>query len=60
MDEAPDQERDVRQVALRYLGADLGELYLQATAAENQVAVAVVVKPERWLTVDYNKMAAGA
>lgn len=58
--EAPDYELDIRQVALRYLGAELGEAYLQLTAAENENAVAVVLKPERWLTVDYNKMAAGA
>jgi nitroimidazol reductase NimA-like FMN-containing flavoprotein (pyridoxamine 5'-phosphate oxidase superfamily) len=60
VDERPDYELDIRQVALRYLGAELGEAYLQLTAEDNANAVAIVLKPERWLTVDYNKMAAGA
>jgi PPOX class probable F420-dependent enzyme len=60
VEERPDYERDIRQVALRYLGDELGEAYLQLTAAENENAVTVALKPERWLTMDYNKMAAGA
>ena len=55
----PDFERDVRQVALRYLGQEMGELYLQMTAPDRESAPSVLVRltPERWLTVDYNKMA---
>ncbi|HYY06855.1 MAG TPA: pyridoxamine 5'-phosphate oxidase family protein [Candidatus Limnocylindria bacterium] len=52
---APDHERDVRPTALRYLGPQMGEVYLRATAAEHAGAVLVTVKPERWLTVDYGK-----
>ena len=52
---APDHERDVRPTALRYLGPQMGETYLQATAAERAGSVLVTVKPERWLTVDYGK-----
>ena len=53
-----DYERDVRQVALRYLGKEMGEMYLAVTAAERdtQPSVLVTLKPERWRTVDYNKM----
>ncbi len=56
----PDFERDIRQLAHRYLGTEMGELYLQMTADERaQVPnVLVRVKPERWLTVDYGKMVA--
>lgn len=55
----PHFERDVREVALRYLGAELGELYLQMTAQERVGSVAVVLTPERWSSVDYHKMGAG-
>ncbi len=54
----PDFERDIHQVALRYLGDQLGELYLASTAEERDRngSVLVVLTPEHWLTVDYNKM----
>jgi PPOX class probable F420-dependent enzyme len=60
IDETPDYELDIRQIALRYLGTELGELYLQVTAEERERegVVAIILKPERWLTVDYDKMAA--
>ena len=51
----PDYERDVRPTALRYLGPQMGETYLQATAAEHAGAILVTVRPERWLSVDYGK-----
>jgi PPOX class probable F420-dependent enzyme len=55
IDPAPDFERDVREVALRYLGKQMGEMYLAATVAEHAAAVLVRVTPERWLTVDFTK-----
>lgn len=51
-----DYERDIRQIALRYLGAEMGEAYLQVTAAQNEEAVLVTLVPEHWMTVDYSKM----
>ena len=54
----PDCERDIRGVAIRYLGDRLGETYLAMTA-EQRVAegeVLVSVHPERWLTADFHKM----
>jgi len=42
---APDFERDVRATALRYLGNDVGEMYLAATAAEREGAVLVELTP---------------
>ncbi|MCC6849894.1 MAG: pyridoxamine 5'-phosphate oxidase family protein [Deltaproteobacteria bacterium] len=52
---APDVERDVRAMAIRYLGEAMGERYLAAAAAEQADAVLVELTPERWLTVDYAK-----
>jgi len=52
---APDHEHDIRATALRYLGPQMGEAYLQATAADHAASVLVTVRPERWLTVDYGK-----
>jgi len=52
----PDFERDVRAVAYRYLGKQIGEIYLQMTAAEREGSILVSLVPERWLTVDYTKM----
>ena len=51
----PDYERDIRPTALRYLGPQLGELYLQATAGERAGSILVTLAPERWLSVDYAK-----
>ena len=49
-----DRQRDVRPLAHRYLGRELGDRYLEATAGEEE-SVVVRVRPERWLTVDYAK-----
>jgi PPOX class probable F420-dependent enzyme len=54
----PDWERDVRAIALRYLGERVGEAYLRATEQEHAGAVLVRVRPERWLSVDYRKWGA--
>jgi PPOX class probable F420-dependent enzyme len=54
----PDPERDVRQVALRYLGAQMGEVYLQATVAEHESAVLLMLRPQRWVSADFAKWGA--
>ena len=54
---APDFERDARPIAYRYLGQQLGDWYLQTTAAERTNSILVTLTPQRWLTVDYSKMA---
>jgi PPOX class probable F420-dependent enzyme len=54
---APDFERDIRTMAYRYLGEQLGEWYLQQTAAERRTSILISLTPERWLSVDYSKMA---
>jgi hypothetical protein len=52
----PDYETDVRQVALRYLGDQLGELYLAGSAANPEPTVLVELRPERWYSVDYSRL----
>jgi len=49
-----DRERDVRPLAHRYLGSELGDRYVEATAGGEE-SVVVRIRPERWLTVDYAK-----
>lgn len=52
-----DAERDTRPMARRYLGEELGDRYVEATAEERAAgaSVRVRVRPERWLSVDYAK-----
>jgi nitroimidazol reductase NimA-like FMN-containing flavoprotein (pyridoxamine 5'-phosphate oxidase superfamily) len=47
-------ERDRRPMARRYFGEKLGDDYVRATAEENSVVI--VMRPERWRTVDYGKL----
>src|SRR5262249_6239725 len=51
----PDFEAHIRGVAIRYLGERMGEQYLRATAAENEAAVLISLRPERWLSADFSK-----
>jgi nitroimidazol reductase NimA-like FMN-containing flavoprotein (pyridoxamine 5'-phosphate oxidase superfamily) len=51
----PVDKAERRAMAVRYLGPELGQLYLDATAADAVDNVTVRVRPERWFTVDYNK-----
>ena len=50
---ATDLERDLRPMAQRYLGKDMGNLYADATGAAGQTVF--VMQPEKWRTVDYAK-----
>jgi hypothetical protein len=45
-----------RAIAHRYLGPELGDKYYDGTAADAEDNVTVRLTPERWLSVDYNKM----
>ena len=48
-------ERDLRPLARRYLGPQMGDRYVERTAAEHGDNVLVRMRPERWLTVDFAK-----
>jgi nitroimidazol reductase NimA-like FMN-containing flavoprotein (pyridoxamine 5'-phosphate oxidase superfamily) len=54
----PDREVDVRAIAHRYLGEQMGEMYLTLTAEQHAPGLNVVVRldPERWITADFRKM----
>ena len=55
--EAADIERDLRPLARRYLGKEMGDRYVEETrnlpAHANNVLIRM--RPERWLTADYSK-----
>jgi PPOX class probable F420-dependent enzyme len=56
-----DLETHERVLAHRYLGPKQGDLYIEATRAENPVDNLLVrMRPERWLSVDYAKQFPGA
>ena len=42
---------------IRYLGKQMGEMYLAMMAAEPEpAALLVIMQPERWYSVDYSKL----
>lgn len=47
---------DTRPMAHRYLGAEFGNAYVDAQPADDDSTV-YVMQPQRWLTVDYAKLA---
>lgn len=56
--ETPDQEKYMRPMARRYLGAELGDQYVAQTSGgggEGGGNILVRMRPERWLTTDYAK-----
>jgi nitroimidazol reductase NimA-like FMN-containing flavoprotein (pyridoxamine 5'-phosphate oxidase superfamily) len=48
-------ERDLRPMARRYLGRENGDRYVAASREDARGSVVVVMRPTRWLTVDYSK-----
>ena len=50
---AADLDRDIRPLAIRYLGEQAGNQYADATGDSGQLLVKM--KPEKWLSVDYRK-----
>ncbi len=49
-----DLERDLRPMAHRYFGAELGDQYVAGSPGEANLVF--VMSPERWRTVDYRKL----
>jgi nitroimidazol reductase NimA-like FMN-containing flavoprotein (pyridoxamine 5'-phosphate oxidase superfamily) len=56
-----DIEEDERPLAHRYLSAELGDRYIEATggAETRRGNILVKMRPERWLTTDYAKQFSG-
>lgn len=50
-----DRETDVRVMAHRYLGREMGDRYVED--GEDDSMIAVSMRPETWYTVDYGKAA---
>jgi nitroimidazol reductase NimA-like FMN-containing flavoprotein (pyridoxamine 5'-phosphate oxidase superfamily) len=48
-------ERDLRPLARRYLGREMGDQYIEKTRSEHGDNVLVRMRPQRWLTVDFAK-----
>jgi hypothetical protein len=55
--EPADVERDLRPLARRYLGVEGGDAYVAATRDEHADNVLVRMRPERWLTADFSRLA---
>jgi len=47
-------DRDTRPMAIRYLGADLGNQYADQSSDENSIQVQIEAR--HWLTTDYSNM----
>ena len=50
-----DREADVRTMARRYLGKELGDQYVEDGDDESMICVSM--RPETWYSVDYGKAA---
>jgi len=50
-----DRDKDTRPMAHRYFGKELGDLYIEAQSEDESVVY--TMRPERWRTVDYGKLA---
>ena len=59
--ERAELERHTRVLAHRYLGKEGGDAYIKATGAsdDSDTSIVVILRPERWLTVDYRKAYGG-
>ena len=51
----PVADDDRRRLAHRYLGPEMGDMYLEATRDEVAGSAVYVLRPMRWMTVDYTK-----
>jgi PPOX class probable F420-dependent enzyme len=45
-----------RGLARRYLGAELGDAYIESTIDQERTSVTVRLSPQKWRTTDYNKL----
>ena len=52
-----DRENDLRPMAHRYLGAKFGDAYVDSQPVEDSAVY--MMRPQRWLTVDYSKLLRG-
>ncbi len=55
--EPADVARDVKAVVRKYLGADVGDSYVDATRPNGTNEIVVRVRPERWYSRDFGRTA---
>ena len=53
--DSPPNPGERRALAHRYLGEELGDRYIQSTAAAEASMVTVRIQPEHWLSTDFAK-----
>jgi len=47
---------DTREMAIRYLGEQMGAMYIAMLEADPEPSLLVTLTPERWFSVDYSKL----
>ncbi|MEO8606086.1 MAG: pyridoxamine 5'-phosphate oxidase family protein [bacterium] len=47
---------DTREMAMRYLGEQMGPMYIAMLEADPEPSILVTLTPERWFSVDYSKI----
>lgn len=55
--DAADIARDVKAVVRKYLGAEVGDAYVDATRPNGTNEIVVRVRPERWYSRDFGRTA---
>jgi nitroimidazol reductase NimA-like FMN-containing flavoprotein (pyridoxamine 5'-phosphate oxidase superfamily) len=54
-EDAPVSDAERRDMAHRYLGDEIGDLYLAATEADADASVVFRMSPQQWFTTDFAK-----
>jgi nitroimidazol reductase NimA-like FMN-containing flavoprotein (pyridoxamine 5'-phosphate oxidase superfamily) len=54
---AADVAADLKPIVRKYLGADVGDAYVDATRPNGTNEIVVRIRPERWYSRDFAKMA---
>jgi nitroimidazol reductase NimA-like FMN-containing flavoprotein (pyridoxamine 5'-phosphate oxidase superfamily) len=52
-----DVERDLKPVVRKYLGAEVGDAYVDNTRPNGTDEIVVRIRPERWFSRDFGRMA---
>jgi nitroimidazol reductase NimA-like FMN-containing flavoprotein (pyridoxamine 5'-phosphate oxidase superfamily) len=52
-----DVTRDLKPIARKYLGAEVGDAYVDSTRPDGTNEIVVCIRPERWYSRDFARMA---
>jgi hypothetical protein len=53
---AADVSHDVKPVVRKYLGAEVGDAYVDTTRPDGTNEIVVRIRPERWYSRDFGRM----